>query len=106
MLVHAATAPRAAMLVLPVLPRHLWLETFDYLWATSAAVLAAYRPAQETGTGGEGPAVAPAEVAEAAVRNGDEHVIKFVEVALESHARDVPEALAAAARATMLITPE
>lgn len=106
MLVHAATAARAAMLVLPALPRHLWLETFDYLWTTSAAVLAAYRPAQEPATGGEGPAVTPAEVAEAAVRHGDEHVIKFAEVALESHARGVREALAAAARATTLITPE
>ena len=39
-----------------------------------------------------------------AVAGQDEHAIKFTEVAIESHRRGMPTALAAAARATSLIT--
>ena len=41
MLVHAATAPRAATLVLPALPREHWRPTFVMAWTCSAAVAAA-----------------------------------------------------------------
>jgi hypothetical protein len=43
MLVHAATAPRAAGLVLPSLPDDLWQSTFDVAWGVTAAIGAAYR---------------------------------------------------------------
>lgn len=105
MLVHAATAPRAASLVLPALPEDLWIATYETAWAASAAIATIYRPSspappanhseQETNT--------PDRVTEHAIDTGDEHAIKFVEVAQESHRRGNPHALAAGARASHLI---
>lgn len=105
MLVHAATAPRAASLVLPALPQSLWVLTFEAAWATSTAISTIYRPSspfppvtrarQQTAT--------PDEVTEHAVATGDEHAIKFAEVAQESHRRGNPHALLAGARASRLI---
>jgi hypothetical protein len=43
-----------------------------------------------------GPPVEPEAVAQAAADHGDEHVIKFTEVALESHRRGNPDAIGAA----------
>jgi hypothetical protein len=43
------------------------------------------------------------EVIERAVTSGDEHAIKFTEVAIESHRRGNTSALASAARAAALI---
>ena len=105
MLVHAATAPRAASLILPALPTELWRATYDTAWAVSAAITVAYRPAQ------------PAELelssslsvqglAALAACHQDAHVIKFVEVAIESHHRGNAAALAAGTRAAALITAE
>ena len=107
MLVHAATAPRAARLILPALPTDLWRPTYDTAWAISAAITVAYRPDRP------GPAADPdsAEdlsvegLADLAATNHDEHVIKFVEVATESHRRGNPTALAAGTRAAALIVP-
>lgn len=107
MLVHAATAPRAANLIIPALPTHLWRATYDTAWAVSAAITVAYRPNRSA------PPVDPevAEglladgLAELAVDNHDEHVIKFVEVAAESHHRGNAAALSAGTRAAELITP-
>jgi hypothetical protein len=45
-------------------------------------------------------------VADRASGTGDEHAIKFAEVALESHRRENPNALAAGARAAVLIAPD
>ena len=105
MLVHSATAPRAAALVLPALPAELWTTTLDYVWAASAAIMSSYRSADSYRAPERRLALSPAEVAAAAADNRDEHVIKFVEVALEAHQRGVSEALAAGARAIELITP-
>lgn len=105
MLVHSATAPRAAALVLPALPAELWPMTLDYVWATSAAIISSYRSADSYRAPQEQLTLSPAEVAAAAADNRDEHVIKFVEVALEAHQRGVAEALAAGARAIELISP-
>ncbi|MEU2728572.1 hypothetical protein ACIPJQ_35515 [Streptomyces griseoviridis] len=105
MLVHAATAPRAAGLVLPELPKDLWQDTLGHAWAASAALCAVFRPAEAaaefepcTDTG-----LTPSELSEMAVSNGDEHVIKFVEVAIESDARGVRGALEAGRTAVHLI---
>jgi hypothetical protein len=40
LLVHAATAPNAAMLTLEALPRHLWLQTHTAIWHVCAAITA------------------------------------------------------------------
>ena len=94
MLVHAATAPRAASLVVPSLPDALWPATFGAAWAVTAAIASAYRPVQ--------PALAAPEprtyedAVARAVDLGDEHAVKFVETALGSHARGNPHAVAAA----------
>lgn len=104
MLVHSATAPRAATLVLPALPAEQWPITFNYVWAASAAIMSSYRSTDTYRAPEEPLALSPAEVAAAAADNRDEHVIKFVEVALEAHQRGVLEALAAGARAISLIT--
>ncbi len=115
MLVHMATAPRAAGLVLPSLPRDLWPATYAMAWRVSAAVAAMYRPDgdpqtrrrrpvsrpySESGTAPETElAVGEAEasdVAERAWATGDEHAIKFTETALESWGRGNVHALSAA----------
>lgn len=106
MLVHAATAPRAAALVLPALPTEMWLVTYDTAWALTAAISAAYRPSTPTPPPSdiERAAVSLEDVTDLAVATRDEHAIKFVEVALESHHRFNQPALLAAARAAVLMT--
>ncbi|WP_236554231.1 questin oxidase family protein [Nocardioides sp. AX2bis] len=105
MLVHAATAPRAAALVLPALPTDLWAQTHDAAWAASASISAAYRPtgARPATPGRGGRLLTPERVTDMAVATDDEHAIKFVEVAQESHRRGNPAALAAGAQAAALI---
>ena len=99
LLVHAATAPSAAMLVLDVLPKHLWLPTHTALWHVCAAITARFSPAQTW----PGPVAKSAESAEAArlraLENGDEHIIKFTETALRAERRGLPTGRAAAAHA-------
>jgi hypothetical protein len=104
MLVHAATAPRAAALVLPALPVELWRATYETAWAVSAAITSAYRPRDaEPALGSAEPD--PDEVIDRAVATRDEHAIKFVEVARESHDRGNPHALVAGAQAARLLLP-
>ncbi|MBA3279238.1 MAG: DUF4243 domain-containing protein [Geodermatophilaceae bacterium] len=105
MLVHAATGPRAAALALPALPTQMWLATYDTAWAVSAAISAAYRPSAPAPAASdvERAATVAEDVSDLAVATGDEHAIKFVEVAQESHRRGNGHALAAAARAADLI---
>ena len=107
MLVHAATAPRAAALVLPSLPAGMWRQAFDVAWGVTAAIGAAYRPAgadsgrqQERSTT---PMQTLTETQDACTSTGDEHAIKFAEVAGESVARGNPAALRSAARAADLL---
>lgn len=101
MLVHMATAPRAAGLVLPSLPRELWPATARAAWTASAAIAAAYRPVVDLPDPPRD--VTAGQVAEAAVAHGDEHVLKFVEVALEAAARGAAQATGAGLRAVQLI---
>lgn len=104
MLVHMATAPRAALLVIPSLPQNLWAATYRFAWATSAAIAGMYRPVTSAlSTGWPAPARSLADVVAAAVATGDEHAIKFAEVAGESDARGNPIALAAADAAATLL---
>lgn len=107
MLVHAATAPRAAGLILPVLPTRLWRATYDTAWAVSAAIAAAYRSHGSTvPVNLDASGVGSVEgLAELAANNHDEHVIKFAEVATESYRRGNTNALSAGTHAASLITP-
>lgn len=80
MLVHAATAPNAVLIALPSLPEALWLDSFQAAWTATAAVVAAYRPADLA------PVTAPVTDAPQtwarAVADGGEHVVKFADTAL------------------------
>lgn len=105
MLVHAVTAPRAVSLVLPSLPRELWLETYRAAWAVTAVIASAYRP--ESALPATGPDTGDMHEAIAgAVELGDEHAIKFAEAALDAHGRGSQTAAAASARAVALIGQE
>ncbi len=104
MLVHMATAPRAARLAIEALPTEVWLLTYRHAWATTAAIASMYRPRLNAPLPGLTTPVAldAAEAAAAAAATGDEHAIKFTEVALESHSRGGTQALAAAWAASTL----
>jgi hypothetical protein len=108
MMVHAATAPTAVLRTLPALPESLWEASLDAAWAASAAVTAAYAPAEPAGRSalaGTEPGSA-GEVFARAVRHGDEHVIKLADTGLEAYGRTGdPDTLRAAVRATELIAP-
>lgn len=108
MLVHAATAPRAAALVLPALPEAVWLDTFDTAWSVAAAISAAYRPTSAAPplSAGERSTSSIEDVVARAVRSGDAHAIKFAEVMQESHLRGNKAAVASGARAVALITTD
>ena len=102
MLVHAATAPRAAALALPSLPSSLWPATYAAAWAASAAITAVYRSPHPLP---DPPDDVPADaLLDRVLRNGDEHVIKFAETATDAADRGVRTARGAAVRATELIT--
>ncbi len=104
MMVHAATAPTAVLRTLPALPAALWEPSLDAAWAASAAVIAAYAPAEAAA--GRPAADDADEVFARAVEHGDEHVIKLADTCLDVYGRTGDgDALAAAVRATELIEP-
>lgn len=103
MLVHAATAPNAAMLVLDALPKHLWLLTHVAIWQVCAALTAGYAPNQTWSGPLAKPADSPEEAGQLALDNGDEHVIKFTETALRAELRGLAAGRAAAAHALAII---
>jgi hypothetical protein len=108
MLVHAATAPTAILRTLPALSQDLWAPSTAAAWDAAAAITAIYaapEPApRETLSQPPASAGAAGETFALAVRNGDEHAIKFADTAAEVHARTGdPAALAAAAHAAALI---
>ena len=104
MLVHTATAPRAVALVLPSLPMDLWRASYDGAWAVTAAITAAYRPVSSAAVRSpDERSDAALDVPELLSRNDDEHVVKFLEVAVESQRRANPDAATAARRAVSLI---
>ncbi|GAA5083889.1 questin oxidase family protein [Nocardia iowensis] len=90
-LLHGVTAPAAARLVLPQLPRQLHEPTVAALWQAQVTLLMMIT----TGNDGEESALTRAQRAEVpawdeligrAVEHGDEHVIKFTEACLREHA--------------------
>lgn len=107
LLVHTATAPNAVRHVLPVLPESLWVPSFAAVWMASAAITAAYVPVEPVRCATPTPPIGAdpaAEVLDRAARHGDEHVIKFVDTAIDvfDHTGH-PDALAAALHAAQLI---
>ncbi|WP_049559652.1 questin oxidase family protein [Nonomuraea sp. SBT364] len=111
LLVHTATAPNAIKHVLPALPREMWAPSLAAVWSAAAAIVSAYEP-DDAVPQAELPAVPRAddpiaELLERAVANGDEHVIKFTDTAVDVYqASGNPDALRAAIRARHLIAPE
>jgi hypothetical protein len=104
MLVHAATAPNAVLRALPALPTNLWPASLAAAWAATAAVTAAYAPAEARPaprvTGG----LDPDELLARAFATGDPHAIKFVDTAADTYARRADlGTLATAANAIELI---
>lgn len=87
MLVHAATAPNAVLRTLPALPPEWWLPSLDAAWAASAAVTAAYAPAQAVAPSAalqdDAAALSPRELFARAAAHGDEHTVKFTDTALD-----------------------
>lgn len=102
MLVHASTAPRAARLALAALPRDLWVPTYQQAWSITAAITALYASAESEPDHPTEP-LTETDVAAAAAEHGDEHAIKFTEVAIESHRRGNAASLPAARQAHRLI---
>jgi hypothetical protein len=108
MMVHSASAPTAILRTLPALSQDLWVPSAAAAWDAAAAItaiVASPEPApRETLPQPPGGPDAAEEAFDRAVRNGDEHAIKFADTAAEVHARTGdPAALAAAAHAAALI---
>ncbi|MEV7401618.1 questin oxidase family protein [Streptomyces sp. NPDC091267] len=102
MLVHAATAPNAVLRALPALPRELWGPSLEAAWAASAAVTAAYSPAEPAAFPAVPDGLSPEEIFARAAAHGDDHTIKFTDTALDV---GDPTALAAALRSVELNPP-
>jgi Questin oxidase-like len=108
MQVHSVTAPTAVLRTLPALPQGLWTVSLNAAWAASAAVTAAYSPAEAASAAEVNrllkEVTTPEEALARATAHGDEHVIKLADAAVDVYARTgAPAALAAAVRATELI---
>jgi len=95
MLVHSATAPAAVLRTLPALPPAMAAPSLAAAWAASAAVTAAYSPAQPRPFRGE--ATDPAGTIARAAASADPHAIKFADAAVEMYALAPDPALLAAA---------
>ncbi|WDZ84855.1 questin oxidase family protein [Micromonospora cathayae] len=100
MLVHAATAPNAVLRALPALPPALWTPSLAAAWAATAAVTAAYAPAQARPAPPAGTDLSLDEVMRRATDTGDAHAIKFVDTLCDTATRSAnPGLLAIAAQA-------
>jgi hypothetical protein len=99
MIVHAVTGPAALRKIAPHVRPETACAVLPYAWQAAAGIYAAYARRDNPRWDGEARQV-PAELAERALANGDEHAIKFAEALLAEHAlRPDPAYLAAAADA-------
>ncbi|MGN9908478.1 questin oxidase family protein [Phytohabitans sp. LJ34] len=107
LLVHTATAPNAVLHTLPALPEDLWTPSLAAAWTATAAIDAAYAPAEPAPRAAlPGAPESSTDALQRAVEHGDEHVIKFTDTAVEVYARTGdPDALAAVAHIATLIEP-
>lgn len=81
--IHAVTAPVAVTSILSELPRPLWGPTYAALWQVCAAIHSGYALGTTVSPLVHSPED-PADLAERAVANGDEHAIKLTEACLRS----------------------
>lgn len=99
MLVHSATAPAAVLRTLPALPSSMAEPSLEAAWAATAAVTAAYSPAEPRAF----PTAlrSPADTIARAVESEDPHALKFADAAVEMYrAEPDPRLLAVADQAT------
>jgi hypothetical protein len=82
--IHAVTGPCALRRLIPHVSGPTARAAFPYAWQTAAAVFSAYVRVREKGRLEQSKRTAE-ELAAGAVRNGDEHAIKFTEVMLAEH---------------------
>lgn len=99
--IHAVTAPTAVRSILPLLPADLHRPSYEALWLTAAALYAGYRGDPGTGPLPVRPPVAPADLTDRAVANGDEHAIKLTEACLREWRQDADPVYLQAADATL-----
>ncbi|WP_327650118.1 questin oxidase family protein [Micromonospora zamorensis] len=97
MLVHAATAPNAVLRALPALPQALWVPSLAAAWAATAAVTAAYAPAEARPAPSAGTNLSLDEVMRRATDSGDAHAIKFIDALSDTYTRSGDSALLAIA---------
>ena len=98
--VHAVTGPAALRRMSPYIRPETARAAFPHAWHTAAAIYAAYARRGDA-AGSEQTNRTPAELIEAAVKDGDDHAIKFTEVmAAEYAVNPDPIYLAAAEAAT------
>ncbi|HEX6870396.1 MAG TPA: hypothetical protein VF163_04800 [Micromonosporaceae bacterium] len=107
MLVHAATAPNAVLRTMRALPERFWPSSLTAAWAATAAITAAYSPAQARPVPALSPGPDADTVMSRATDSGDEHAIKFADTALDAYARRRdPAILANAAQSIDAITAD
>jgi len=82
--IHCVTGPSAVRLLLPHLPRPTQKALVRYAWQAAAGMYSAF--ARTAAPVPSRPPLSPDELVDRAVRNGDEHAIKFTEACLREHA--------------------
>ncbi len=95
--VHAVTGPAALRKIAPHVRPETARAALPYAWQAAAGIYAAYARRDNPRRDPRESRQTPAELAERALANGDEHAIKFTEALLAEHAlRPDPAYLAAA----------
>jgi hypothetical protein len=94
--VHAVTGPASLRRLMPYIRPETAHAAFPYAWQTAAAIYAAYVRRDDPPMREE-PSMGRSELAEAAIRNGADHAIKFTEVMLSEHALQADPVFLAAA---------
>jgi hypothetical protein len=85
--VHAVTGPASLRRIAPHVSPKTARLALPYAWQTAAAVFSAFARTHDLRRAEESK-LAPGELAARAVKNGDEHAIKFTEVMLAEHKVD------------------
>jgi hypothetical protein len=94
--VHAVTGPSALRLMLPHVKPETAHAALRYAWQTSAGIYAAFGAVTKPGSDASAPDAH--DLVDLAVKNGDEHAIKFTEVCLREHALNAQPIYLVAAR--------
>jgi hypothetical protein len=94
--VHAVTGPSALRLMLPHVKPETARAALRYAWQTSAGIYAAFGATVKASSSDSAPDAH--DLVGLAVKNGDEHAIKFTEVCLREHALNAQPVYLVAAR--------